>query len=123
MAKRTTSSSTGNASPTPPGAPVPPARATRARSRTPKSAQPLDSVTTGEARRSGPASAAPNRAEASDVQIAAADDKTTSVSMASEPSEEDIRRRAYQMYLDRGGDHGGDFDDWLRAEEELRKTR
>jgi hypothetical protein len=40
--------------------------------------------------------------------------------MGSEPSEEDVRMRAYQRYLDRGSDHGGDFDDWLKAEEELR---
>jgi hypothetical protein len=45
---------------------------------------------------------------------------TRSSSMGSEPSEEDVRMRAYQRYLDRGSDHGGDFDDWLKAEEELR---
>jgi len=43
-----------------------------------------------------------------------------SVSMGSEPSEEDIRLRAYQRYLSRGGQHGGDFDDWLHAERELK---
>ena len=37
-----------------------------------------------------------------------------------QPSEDDIRRRAYEMYLERGGSHGGDFDDWVRAENELR---
>lgn len=36
------------------------------------------------------------------------------------PSEEEIRARAYQMYLERGGGHGMDFDDWLRAERELK---
>jgi hypothetical protein len=39
------------------------------------------------------------------------------------PSEEDIRARAYQMYLERGGHHGLDFDDWVRAERELRNER
>ena len=43
-----------------------------------------------------------------------------SVSMGSEPSEEDIRLRAYQRYLARGGTHGMDFDDWLNAESELK---
>jgi hypothetical protein len=43
------------------------------------------------------------------------------VSMSSEPSEEDIRLRAYQRYLERGRHHGADFDDWLEAEAELRK--
>jgi hypothetical protein len=43
------------------------------------------------------------------------------VSMVSEPSEEDIRMRAYQRFLERGASHGADFDDWLTAERELRK--
>ncbi|SRR5581483_7845350 len=47
----------------------------------------------------------------------------TSESMASEPSEEDIRMRAYHRYLERGGGHGADFDDWLEAERELRHNR
>ena len=47
---------------------------------------------------------------------------TDSLSMSSEPHEEDIRMRAYQMYLERGGGHGGDFDDWVRAERELKKS-
>jgi len=41
--------------------------------------------------------------------------------MAAEPSDEDIRRRAYQRYLQRGGGHGMDFEDWLEAEKELKK--
>ena len=48
-------------------------------------------------------------------------DDVRSVSMSSEPSEADIRLRAYQIYLERGGNDGQDFDDWLRAEEELKK--
>jgi hypothetical protein len=44
-----------------------------------------------------------------------------SMSMASEPSEEDIRMRAYNRYLERGGGHGMDFEDWLEAERELKK--
>jgi DUF2934 family protein len=34
--------------------------------------------------------------------------------------EEEIRRRAYQLYEERGGQHGSDQDDWLRAETEVR---
>jgi len=41
-------------------------------------------------------------------------------SMGSEPSEEDIRMRAYHRYLERGGGHGMDFEDWLEAERELK---
>jgi hypothetical protein len=34
--------------------------------------------------------------------------------------EEEIRRRAYQLYEERGGRHGSDQEDWLRAEAEVR---
>jgi hypothetical protein len=33
--------------------------------------------------------------------------------------EEQIRLRAYALYLDRGGEDGHDLDDWLRAEAEF----
>jgi hypothetical protein len=31
-----------------------------------------------------------------------------------------VARRAYEIYQRRGGDHGADLDDWLRAERELK---
>jgi hypothetical protein len=34
-------------------------------------------------------------------------------------TESHIARRAYDLYLARGGEHGQDVDDWLRAEREL----
>ena len=40
-----------------------------------------------------------------------------------EPSVDDIRRRAYERYLERGGNHGQHFDDWLEAEKELRRKK
>ena len=41
-----------------------------------------------------------------------------------EPSTEEIARRAYEIFLERGGAHGSDSDDWLQAELELRaKTK
>jgi hypothetical protein len=43
--------------------------------------------------------------------------------MGSSPSEEDIRLRAYQRYLERGGGHGMDFEDWLEAERELKRQK
>jgi len=46
-----------------------------------------------------------------------------SMSMGSEPSEEDIRMRAYHRYLERGAGHGTDFEDWLEAERELKRKR
>jgi DUF2934 family protein len=51
------------------------------------------------------------------------DQSSGSRSMASEPSDDDIRARAYQRYLERGGDHGMDFEDWLTAERELKGSR
>jgi len=33
--------------------------------------------------------------------------------------EEQIRRRAYELYVERGGQSGHEMDDWLRAEREL----
>jgi hypothetical protein len=32
---------------------------------------------------------------------------------------EEIAQRAYELWLKRGGQHGSDQDDWLRAEREL----
>jgi hypothetical protein len=49
-----------------------------------------------------------------------ADRSRRSESMASEPSEEDIRLRAYHRFLERGAGHGTDFEDWLKAEQDLR---
>ena len=40
-----------------------------------------------------------------------------------DPTDEEIRARAFEMYLERGGHHGLDFDDWVRAERELRQKR
>jgi len=39
------------------------------------------------------------------------------------PSEIDnlIREKAYLLYEKRGGSHGADFEDWLRAEQEIKK--
>ena len=33
--------------------------------------------------------------------------------------EEEIRRRAYEVYLERGEEHGHEIEDWLQAEREL----
>jgi hypothetical protein len=36
------------------------------------------------------------------------------------PSYEELRRRAYEIYLERDGLGGNEVDDWLQAEAELR---
>jgi hypothetical protein len=50
-------------------------------------------------------------------------ERMTSESMGSEPSEHDIRMRAYHRYLERGGGHGMEFQDWLDAERDLKPKR
>jgi hypothetical protein len=39
-----------------------------------------------------------------------------------EPNHGEIRRRAYEIYLEGGSLPGRELDDWLRAERELRKV-
>jgi hypothetical protein len=34
-----------------------------------------------------------------------------------------VARRAYELYLSRGGSHGSDWEDWLAAERELMAGR
>ncbi len=62
------------------------------------------------------AAAAPTR------KRAAAPKKTNGngAALAPTPTEDDIRLRAYHRYLERGGASGGDFDDWLEAERDLK---
>jgi hypothetical protein len=39
--------------------------------------------------------------------------------LAGAPSVEEIRQRAYEIHLERGGVHGRDQEDWLEAERDL----
>ena len=39
------------------------------------------------------------------------------------PTHEEIQKRAHKLYLARGGDQGRELDDWLVAEEQLRRER
>jgi len=66
-----------------------------------------------------PASAIANNAEETSG-TAWSPAQSSSASMASEPSDEDIRMRAYHRYLERGGREGMEFEDWLEAERELK---
>jgi hypothetical protein len=36
-------------------------------------------------------------------------------------TQEQIAKRAYEIWLSRGGQHGSDVNDWLQAEAELQK--
>ena len=38
-----------------------------------------------------------------------------------EPSPQEIRQRAFEIHIERGGIYGCDLDDWLQAERELKE--
>ena len=40
-----------------------------------------------------------------------------------QPTKEQIERRAYEIYLARGGEHGSDLSDWIAAEQELKAVQ
>ena len=46
-----------------------------------------------------------------------------SASIETLPLEEKIRRRAYELYLERGSQPGSELDDWLRAEAEILRAK
>jgi hypothetical protein len=56
-----------------------------------------------------------------DTSVANDNAEATSSSVAFEPSEDDVKLRAYHRYLERGGGHGMDFEDWLEAKRDLQK--
>lgn len=37
--------------------------------------------------------------------------------------EEQIQRRAYELYVERGNQSGSEIDDWLQAEEEILESQ
>ena len=37
------------------------------------------------------------------------------------PTPEEIRQRAFEIHIERGGIHGCDLDDWWQAERELQQ--
>ena len=60
------------------------------------------------------------KSEATSVPQGAA----VNTSAADSPRLEEIRIRAYEIYMERGGQAGHDLEDWLQAERELEpKTR
>ncbi len=47
----------------------------------------------------------------------------TTVVIVNEPTDEEIRVRAYHRFLERGASHGSEFDDWVEARRDLLKSR
>jgi hypothetical protein len=48
-------------------------------------------------------------------------EKTAEASVRNAAREDEIRLRAYEIYLQRGGEPGREMDDWLQAERELER--
>ena len=49
--------------------------------------------------------------------------RNATTSYRNSPSHEQIARRAYELFLARGGHHGRHEDDWFQAERELKLGR
>ena len=106
-----------------------------AKRRTPKSQADDSATTPAQPKRRRRAAAAPEdtigaypgveRSEDDGVinQAMAASASPAPTRPGSEPSDEDIRKRAYERYLARGANDGADFEDWLAAEQELRGSK
>ena len=63
-------------------------------------------------------------AVASDMSAPATPEGITDVNPATgSPSHDQIAEAAYHRYLQRGGGHGMDYEDWLEAERTLRTRR
>ena len=91
-------------------------RTPRSQSEDTSNAGPAQPAGRADVRREGP----PARTPEPDRADTAAD---AGAAGEREPSVEEIRYRAYELYLERGGEHGMDFEDWLNAERELKHRR
>lgn len=91
------------------------------RSNTTSSGAPPRPRSRGPARSSSTSRRAAGTDEAADrtlsTQSAGGDGHSTN------PTYDEIAEAAYHRYLQRGGNDGGDFDDWVEAERELRSRR
>jgi hypothetical protein len=65
------------------------------------------------------ATAEPGHPTASDVRVSFEALSKRGPGTGNGVTREDIARRAYEIYVQRGGTHGYDIEDWLQAEREL----
>ena len=68
-------------------------------------------------------SSKPNRKRNSEIQATSTQVETGEVSIVNSTRHEEIRHRAYEIYLERGEQPGRELDDWLQAESELKRGR
>ena len=64
-------------------------------------------------------SSKPKRNGIAEPQATSTQAETGVVSVGNSVRHEEIRRRAYAIYLERGEQPGRELDDWLQAEREL----
>jgi hypothetical protein len=64
-------------------------------------------------------SSKPKRIESLEPQATSAQAETGEVSVGNVVGDEQIRLRAYEIYLECGEQPGRELDDWLQAEREL----
>jgi Protein of unknown function (DUF2934) len=59
-----------------------------------------------------------------EIKTMKADSQSKRVVIPEPPNvEQEIRRRAYELFEARGGEDGQELEDWLRAEEEIRSSK
>ncbi len=66
-------------------------------------------------------SSKPKRKGSTEPQATSAQAQMREVSVGNSARDEEIRRRAYEIYLERGEQPGRELDDWLQAERELER--
>jgi hypothetical protein len=54
------------------------------------------------------------------IAMPATESSTPALAKATGLTDRDIARRAFEIFCERGCEHGHDLDDWLQAERELR---
>jgi hypothetical protein len=105
--------------------------------KTAKSSDSPTSTPAAPARRRAPAKKSSQAAPAIDVAtvggtepVASASDTGANAELNTarnngghQPSHDEIAQAAYFRHLNRGGSGGGEFDDWVEAERELRERR
>lgn len=78
---------------------------------------------TATAAQGGPSSAAAGTASAADSTASEPSASRPRTASNDAPGREDVARRAYELYLERGGRHGHDLEDWFEAERQLQAGR
>jgi hypothetical protein len=64
-------------------------------------------------------SSKPKRNGSTAAEATSTQAETREVSAGKSAPDDEIRHRAYEIYLERGGEPGRELDDWLQAEREL----